>query len=206
MTDDWPDKIAAHHQEILKASAITAAQARARGYESINDSNRDILAATKIPKNAWQKRDGLYIPLLRLDGSIGGHMYRPDDPRILDGKPQKYEAEWRVPPMIDFPPGVAERLKDRSTPIWITEGVKKGDAGACAGLTIVDLAGVWNWMRDGVPLPDFRDLGLKGREVIISFDSDVAVNPDVWTAARDLGQWLAIKGAKVKYCVLPEVL
>jgi hypothetical protein len=97
--------------------------------------------------------------------------------------------------MIDFPPGIAERIQDRSTPIWITEGVKKGDAGACAGLAIVDLAGVCNWLRDGVPLPDFRDLGIKGREIIICFDSDIAVNKDVHQAARDLGEWLKIKDA-----------
>ena len=48
--------------------------------------------------------------------------------------------------MIDFPPGVAERLKDRSTPVWMTEGVKKADSGFCAGLAIVDLAGIWNWL------------------------------------------------------------
>ena len=202
--DAWGSGIYDHHRKMLEASGITPEHARARGYRSIDGDNRKLLAATKIPKAAWQKRDGLYIPLLRIDGEIGSHQYRPDEPRIIDGKPQKYEAEWRVAPMIDFPPGVAERIQDRSTSIWITEGVKKGDAGACAGLAIVDIAGVWNWMRDGVPLPDFRDLGIKGREIIICFDSDIAVNAAVRQAARDLGEWLKIKGAKPGYCLLPH--
>ena len=69
-------------------------------------------------------------------------------------------------------------------------------------LAIVDLAGVWSWMSDGVPRSDFRDLGLKDREIIVWIDSDVAVNDDVRRAARDLGEWLKIKGAKPKYCLL----
>jgi len=48
----------------------------------------------------------------------------------------------KQPNMLDFPPRVAERLKDRSTPIWLTEGVKKTDTGFCAGLAIVGLTGV----------------------------------------------------------------
>ena len=63
-------------------------------------------------------------------------------------------------------------------------------------LAIVDLAGGWTWMRGGVPLSDFRDLGLKDREIIGCIDSDVTVNDDVRRAARDLGEWLKIKGAK----------
>ena len=48
-------------------------------------------------------------------------------------------------------------------------------------------------MRDGVPLSDFRDLGLKDREIIGCFDSDVTVNDDVQKAASDLGEWLRSK-------------
>jgi hypothetical protein len=201
--DAWGSGIFDHYRKMLEASGITASHARARGYRSIGSGNRNLLAATKIAK-AVHKSNGLLIPLRRIDGEIGGYQYRPDNPRVIDGKEQKYESEWRKPPMIDFPPGVAERFQDRGTPIWITEGVKKGDAGACAGLAVVDLAGVWNWMRDGVPLPDFRDLGLKDREIIICFDSDVAVNDGVRRAARDLGEWLKIKGAKPGYCLLPH--
>ena len=107
--------------------------------------------------------------------------------------------------LLDFPPGVAERLKDRSTPIWLTEGVKKVDAGFCAGLAIVGLTGVWNWLKDGAALPDFRDLALKDREVILGFDSDLIIKDGVWKAVRDLGEWLKIsRHADVKYCLLPH--
>jgi hypothetical protein len=203
--DHWGSKIADPHQRMLKASGITAAQAHARGYVSIDSGNRFRLKETKIAK-AIHKSDGLLIPLLRIDGEIGGYQYRPDNPRVVRGKPQKYESEYQKPTMIDFPPGVAERLAHRDTPVWFTEGVKKGDAGACAGLAIVDLVGTWSWLTGGVALPDFRDIALRDREAILCFDSDVAIKKQVWRAVRDLGEWLRLKGAKVRYCVLPEAL
>ena len=189
---------------MLQASGITASHARARGYRSIDSGNRKRLAEIGIVK-AVRGSDGLLIPLLRLDGEVGGYQFRPDNPRVKDGKEIKYETPWKQPNMLDFPPGVAERLKDRSTPIWLTEGVKKVDAGFCAGLAIVGLTGVWNWLKDGAALPDFRDLALKDREVILGFDSDLIIKDGVWKAVRDLGEWLKIsRHADVKYCLLPH--
>jgi Domain of unknown function (DUF3854) len=121
----------------------------------------------------------------------------------MNGKENKYEIPYRQKNVIDFPPGVAERIPDRSKPRVITEGVKKGDAGSVAGLAILDLAGVWNWMRDGVPLPDFRDCGLKDFDWVVCYDSDVTTNEDVWKAAKELGGWLKLRGANVRYAVLP---
>jgi hypothetical protein len=186
------------HAAMLEASKITPEQARARGYVSIDGNNRAMLAEIGIVKAA--RTDGLLIPLLRLDGSVAGYQHRPDNPRVKDGKEIKYETPYRQSNMIDFPPGVAERIQDRNVPIWITEGVKKGDAGACAGLAIVDIPGVWNWVgAGGVPLPDFRDLGLADREVILCFDSDTAVKPEVRKALTELAGWLKVsKRAKIK--------
>jgi len=180
MTDVYGAGLFPQHQAMLAASKITPEQARTRGYRSIDGNNRKVLAEIGIVKAA--RTDGLLIPLLRLDGSTGGYQHRPDNPRVKDGREIKYETPYRQSNMIDFPPGVAERLADRSMPIWITEGVKKADAGFCAGLAIVGLTGVWNWLRDGAALPDFRDLALRDRETILCFDSDFAVKPEVWKA------------------------
>jgi hypothetical protein len=201
---EYGDRLLPQHQAMLAASGIPADHARARGYLSITTGNRKMLKEIGIVKSV-HKSDGLLIPLLRIDGEPGGYQFRPDTPRIKDGKELKYETPWRQPNMIDFPPGVAERLKDRDTPIWITEGVKKADAGYLAGLAIVGLTGVWNWLRDGAALPDFRDLALKNREVILCFDSDITIKDGVWKAVRDLGQWLKLtRQANVKYCLLPH--
>jgi len=41
--------------------------------------------------------------------------------------------------------------------------------------------------------------------VILGFDSDFAVKPEVWKAVRELGEWLKIsRHADVKYCLLPH--
>jgi Domain of unknown function (DUF3854) len=187
-----------HHAKQLKASKISAERAQARGYRSIDGGNRKRLDEIGVTKDG--RGDGMLIPLLRLDGSVGGYQHRPDNPRVKvnkDGEPRevKYETPWRQPNMIDFPPGVAERLQDRSAARWITEGVKKGDAGADAGLCIVDIVGVWNWVgKGGVPLPDFRDLGpLPELEVILCFDSDSHTKPEVRQALKELAGWLKIK-------------
>ena len=145
---EYGARLLPQHQAMLAASGIPPEHARARGYISIDSGNRKRLKYIGIVK-AVQKSDGLLIPLLRIDGEIGGYQFRPDNPRVKDGKEIKYETPFRQSNMIDFPPGVTERLADRNTPIWITEGVKKADAGFCAGLAIVGLTGVWNWLRPG---------------------------------------------------------
>lgn len=202
---DYGARLHDRHAKMLEESGITPEHARARGYISVDSGNRKRLEEVGIVK-AVRKSDGLLIPLLRIDGEAGGYQFRPDNPRVdKKGKDIKYETPYRQPNMIDFPPGVAERLADRSTPIWITEGVKKADAGFCAGLAIVGLTGVWNWLRDHAALPDFRDLALRDRETILCFDSDFAVKPEVWRAVRDLGEWLKVsRHADVKYCCLPQ--
>jgi hypothetical protein len=198
------DRLHDRHAKMLEESGITPEHARARGYVSIDGNNRKRLEEIKIVKSV-QKSDGLLIPLLNIQGEIGGWQFRPDNPRIKDGKEIKYETPYRQPNMIDFPPGVAERLADRSIPVWFTEGVKKDDAGYLAGLGIVGLTGTWNWLRDGGALPDFRDLALKNREVILCFDSDITIKDGVWKAVRDLGEWLKVsRHADVKYCLLPH--
>jgi hypothetical protein len=197
--------ISDQHAAMLAASKITPEQAHARGYRSIDGNNRRRLAEIGIVK-AVCKSDGLLIPLLNIQGEIGGYQFRPENPRVgKNGKVIKYETPFRQPNMIDFPPRVVERLADRSTPVWMTEGVKKGDAGACAGLAIVDFTGVSNWLSGGGALPQFRDLALKDREVVLCFDSDLATKEAVWRAVRDLGEWLKVsRHAAVKYCCLPQ--
>jgi len=95
-------------------------------------------------------------------------------------------------------------------PLWVTEGVKKADAGALAGLCIVALPGVWSW-RGGndhggkVAVPDWHDIALNGRRVILAFDSDVTRKPAVRSALDALAGYLGSKGGSVEYCHLPEL-
>jgi hypothetical protein len=208
--------ISGEHLEMLAASGISAEHARRRGYESIENGrylanlgtnpNGDRIAITR----AGRSTPGLLIPLLRPDRSTWGYQYRPDVPRISDGKPVKYETPSRQRAGLDVPPGVAPDLGDPSVPLWITEGAKKAHAGAINGLCIVALVGVWSWrganLNGGkVALADWHDVALNGRRVIIAFDGDVARKEPVQKAARALGDYLAaMKGARPEYLWLPD--
>jgi hypothetical protein len=135
--------ISPDHLAMLDASGITPEHAALRGYESITDKRR--LAELKIVTAARSHVPGLVVPLLRPDGCNWGSQYRPDEPRIRDGRPIKYETPWRQRNGLDIPPGVGPMLGDPEIPLWITEGVKKADCGALHGLCVVALSGVWNW-------------------------------------------------------------
>ena len=137
------------HRQALAARALTDEQILARGYRSITDSkdDRELLSQAGIVK-AGQRVPGLLLPLRRADGSVWGYQFRPDNPRIgNDGRLIKYESAHRMKVDLDVPPGVdLARLTDPSEPLLITEGVFKADAAAAAGLKIVALIGVWNWI------------------------------------------------------------
>ena len=195
-----------HHLDMLAASSITAEHASARGYETIRDPRR--LAELGITK-AGQRTQGLLVPQLRVDGSTWGYQYRPDSPRERNGKTVKYETPINQRNGIDVPPGVGPKLGDPSVPLWVTEGVKKADAGALAGLCIVALPGVWSWRGKNtsggkVAVPDWHDIALNGRRVILAFDGDVARKESVRKALSELARYLTSKGAHVEYLHLPE--
>src|SRR5829696_3304179 len=196
------------HAAMLIASAITPEHARARGYVSVDTKIRlEQVGVTKSGRNV----PGLLVPQLRKDGSTWGYQYRPDVPRLNgSGKPNKYETPMNQRNGIDCPPGVGPLLDDPAVPLWVTEGVKKADAGAVAGLCIVALPGVWSW-RGGndhggkVAVSDWHDIALNGRRVILAFDSDVSRKPAVRSALDQLAGYLASKAAAVEYCHLPEL-
>ncbi len=207
MTDDWPAILLPQHVDMLKASGITPEQARARGYVSVVEKAE---AARRNISTAGRRVPGLLIPLLRRDGSTWGYQYRPDRPRLNSaGKPVKYETAVGQSAGIDIPPGVAPMLDDPTKPLFITEGSKKGDAGAQAGLCIVALSGVWNWRGTNAvggktALAEWDDIALNGRRVVIAFDGDVARKVGVNKAMVRLAGYLETKGATVEYLHLPD--
>jgi hypothetical protein len=153
---------------------------------------------------------GLLIPERRVDGSVWGYQYRPDAPRRnADGKVIKYETPYQQRNGIDVPPGVGPKLGDPSIPLFITEGVKKADSAVCQGLTCIAIPGVWSWLGKNpqggkVAVPDWHDIALNGRRVILAFDSDVVVKKAVQAALTHLAAYLASKDAKVEYLHLPN--
>ena len=122
---------------------------------------------------------GLLFPLLHADGSVAGWSYRPDDPRAdRSGKPAKYEMPSR-PVQRDRRSARRGRLagRYRRRPVG-HRGDEESRLRRGRGLCIVAINGVWGWLiKGGAALPDWRDIVLRARRVILAFDSDVIRNP-----------------------------
>jgi Protein of unknown function (DUF3631)/Domain of unknown function (DUF3854) len=68
---------------------------------------------------------------------------------------------------------------------------------------------VWNWRGTNpvggkVALPEWHDIALNSRRVILAFDSDVTSKRAVAKALAELASYLQSKGAKVEYLHLPD--
>lgn len=207
MSSTYSAALLTQHADMLAASGVTPDHARARGYVSVDTKKRlEGLNITRAGRNV----PGLLVPSLRPDGSTWGYQYRPDSPRSNgNGKPIKYETPTGQRNGLDVPPGVGDKLDDPGVPLWVTEGAKKADAAALAGLCCVDLPGVWSWVGTNtkggkVAVEDWRDVALNGRRVVLAFDGDVVVKPAVHNALSALARYLASKGAKVNYLHLPN--
>lgn len=205
-TETYGMALFSQHAAMLAASGITPDHARARGYVSVDTKVR--LAGLGVTPSG-RRVPGLLVPSLRADGSTWGYQYRPDSPRERSGRPVKYETPTGQRNGLDVPPGVDAQLGDPAVPLWVTEGVKKADAGALAGLCIVALPGVWSW-RGGnakggkTAIPDWHDVALNGRRVVLAFDSDVVRKRSVRKALTELAAYLETKGARPEYLHLPD--
>lgn len=199
-----------HHIESLKASAISVEVAMERGYKSITRPKE--LLGLKYSRAVQALVPGLLIPQHIVTGKPFEDVYRPDTPRQDDrGKDRKYEYRHRQQMVLDVAPRMVKAVLDATTTLWITEGVKKGDALASCAIPAVALGGVWNWATKKdpetgkqAPLPDWETVPLAGRQVVVAYDSDVMVKPAVYGALVRLSKFLTQRGATVRYCYLPS--
>ncbi|HEX8197590.1 MAG TPA: DUF3854 domain-containing protein [Pyrinomonadaceae bacterium] len=196
------------HLEMLEIeSAISAEVIQARGYRTVSDKKE--LAALGFAKSQ-QLTPGLLLPVYAPDGSNGLYQFRPNAPRAdKKGKLIKYETPAGAAMRLDCPAICRASIKDPSIPLWITEGIKKGDSLASHGFCAVALLGVWNFKGEnefgGVTLlADFDYIALKNRKVRICFDSDIMQKPEVRKAMERLTEHLERKGAICSAVYLPE--
>jgi hypothetical protein len=191
------------HARLLQESGIDGDVARARGYVSVDTKTRlEQLGFSPAQRSA----PGLLVPLWDTTGELVGYQYRPDDPREIEGKPVKYESLPGSTPTLDVNPVARTWIRNSTRALWITEGSRKVDALASVGLAAIGLQGVSSWTSEGVALAAFRDVRLRGRKVIIGFDSDVMTKPAVRGQLDALAGYLAGKGAEVHRCDLPQSL
>jgi hypothetical protein len=191
-----------HHQQLIEESAIDPRVVLEREYRTV--TTKAELGHLGFSKSQ-QLVPALLIPMYSPRGELATYQIKADCPRQdKDGKPIKYETPAGSPVRLDVHPSQVERLKDPKVPLWITEGVKKGDCLVSRGQCAVVLQGVWCWQREGIPLPEWEDIRLHGRQVMVAFDSDVVTNPKVQAALDGLVSYLKVsRGARVKVLYLP---
>lgn len=202
--------IPAHAAELL-GSTIDPAVVTERGYLSIGIESRDAVLAARFPPWAAAPDESyplLFVPMHGPGGGVTGAQIKPAHPPIgPGGKAMKYVSRRNSPNVLDVHPRNADRVRDPAQQLWITEGVKKGDALTSRGLCVVTLSGVYNWRSKLGTLGDWEDVPLRGRSVVVCFDSDARSNDQVLAAMRRLGNWLVGKGAaEVTYVIVPGLV
>lgn len=195
----------AHRHMLEVESSIGESAIRQRGYYTCTDPAELVALGFS---DAQAIVPTLVIPIWSIDGDVVSYQHRPDDPRIKDGKPLKYESLPGKPPRLDIHPCARTLVGNPNIPAWIGEGVKTGDSGAVRGLAVITLPGVWSWRGKNVlggitELADWEGIAIKGRVLYIAFDNDCMLKPEVRLALRRLAKFLRRRGAKD---VLPVVI
>ena len=197
-----------HGLNLTIGSAISQSVIESRQYRTITE--KELPELERLGFARTQIKTGMLIPVWHVTGQVATYQLKPDQPRTNDeGKPVKYETMFGTKMVIDVHPSIRPQLSDPSIPLWITEGVKKGDSAVSHGLCCVALLGVWNFLTTNAKggktaLPDFEMIALNGRTVYIAFDSDYAQNPKVTDAMIRLGNVLELWKAKVRYVLIPS--
>lgn len=204
-----PPALMPGHQRELEESCITPDVAAARRYETLygTDEDKARLKELRIPRWAWRDDlafPALLLPMYRVTGEEIGFQFKPAIPQEAPGgKHQKYASQSGTPNRLDVPPAVADAVRDPSSSLWITEGIKKADCLASCGRPVITLTGVFNWRSKMGTLGDWEDIPLQGRNVVICFDSDARDKRTVMLAMQRLGRWLESKGARPLYLIVP---
>ena len=189
---------ASHRRMLFEESGIGARVAVKRGYRTVTSkAELERLGFGRSQRNV----PALLMPIYSPTGEIVLYQSRPNEPRIdKRGKRIKYETPSGAGMALDVHPFCRERLGDPTVPLFITEGLRKGDALVSRGLCAVALIGVWNWRGTNeyggkMALPEWESVALNGRKVYIVFDSDVMEKREVYAALCRLKNFLESRGA-----------
>src|SRR5215217_6958137 len=108
-----------HHAERISASSISDEVAEARGYRTV--SVKAELRALGFG-DAQCRVPALLIPVWSVNSEIATYQIRPDEPRIKDGKPLKYETPAGARMVLDVPPAARPNIANPKQPLLLTEG------------------------------------------------------------------------------------
>lgn len=203
-----------HYAEIVIDSGISPGVASARGYRTLTGTgaDQDELAAAGFTRTQVREESFplLLIPMHGMDGTVRGHQIKPAVPRTRlkeDGTraPIKYETPAKAPLCVDVPAYTAAALREGpGRALWVTEGMKKVDSLVTRECAAVGLTGVFNWRNRQGALGDWEEIPIKGRPVVLCFDTDASSNRNVQLAMSRAGAWFKSRGASdVHYVVVP---
>ena len=198
-----------HHYAMLhEESAIAPEVIAARGYRTMTSG----AALATLGFAGYQRRaPALVLPVHDVHGTVVLSQIRPDHPRGTSARSSSSMRRRTVPKCASISTHcTASDSRAPEIPLIITEGLRKADSLVSASLSehricVWGLIGVHGWMREGKPLPDWRAVALKGRRVVVVFDSDAAETPEVAKARASLAQYLADQGAHVQLVDLPPL-
>ncbi len=192
-----------HHRQLTSGSGISDEIVAGRGYATVKSKAE----LRRLGFASYQQLvPALLIPMYAPDGTRIGCQIKPDNPRRdrKTGKEVKYETPAGSEVHLDMHPSQAKYARDASVPLWITEGVKKADSLVSQGLCALALQGVDCWHRGGIPLPEWEDLRLYGRQMPVAYDSDVSVKPAVQRSLERIVSFFEGRGACVRVVYLPD--
>lgn len=204
-------RLSENHRAELHASGISDEMIARAGIKTVADNAVAEVLGWQPTAHHWGK--GLLIPFPGLNYA----RVKLDFPRVLRGKPVKYESPRGQPNQAYFPPGFRDQIADPTRLILITEGEKKALSAAQRGFATIGLVGVWGWLQarpkraDGSRrgsrrlLPELATLPWDGRQVFVVFDSDAAEKKDVRKAAAELITALELLGPSVRFVTLPAL-
>lgn len=203
-----------HYEMLVEESAIDPAIVAERGYQTATTKKElrqlGFAATQQDTLSPKESRYGLLMPV-RWPHTVESpfSIYRPDHPRMKNGKKVKYEMPTGIQMALDSPPRCHQMLPNPQVPLWVTEGQKKGDAGASRGGCWLVLAGVWNWRGTNehggkTTLPELDDIAFNERKTYFVFDSDVVEKRPVYDALVRLKDVVERRGADVWIIHLPS--
>ncbi len=191
----------------LKRSGLTAADGKKATYKPLN--------AKQVQDLTGNHAAGYLIPYYDVAGKKTDY-WRVRYTEEVKGafgaskkKPLRYTGPKNALPRFYFPKRVNwQKLNnDASEPLIITEGEKKAEKACKSGLPCFSVPGVWAWrsIKQGVAaIPDFDLIEWQERKVMLCFDNDLMVNPDVIQALNALAHELTSRGAIVVIKLLPK--
>jgi hypothetical protein len=191
---------------LFEESGIEPAVVETRGYRTVvKKAELEELGFGRTQRNV----PALLIPVYSPRGEISTYQVRPDEPTIKDGKPVKYQTPTNSRMALDVHPSMCDELGKVSVSLFITEGIKKGDALTSRGLCTVTLLGVSSFRGKNehggkTVLAEWEYINLEGRQVYIIFDSDIMLKPAVYKEMVRIKNFLEFRKAEVAVIYLPH--